>query len=106
MPDWKMFRIEARWVTGIENCRAYWMNACTSPTVMAPLDTRRPPTTATRTYCPLPRNIVSGCLRLDMNWAPKDDSYSSSLVPRNRSPTSFWRSHDLYRKSVVEGKCG
>ena len=40
-------------------------------------------------------NIVAGCMRLDMNWAPKDDSKSSSLVERNRSSTSAWRPNDL-----------
>jgi len=42
--------------------------------VIAPLATRSPPTTATITYCRLPMNIVSGCMRLDMNCAPNDDS--------------------------------
>ena len=70
MPDWKTFIIEASWVSGIEKVREYWMKACTSPTEIAPDATRMPPTTATSTYCTLPRNIVSGCMRLDMNWAP------------------------------------
>ena len=74
MPDWKTFIIEATWVSGIENWREYWMKAWMSPIVMAPLATRRPPTTATITYWRLPMNIVSGCIRLDMNWAPNDDS--------------------------------
>ena len=74
MPDWKTFIIEASWVSGIENWRAYWMNACMSPTLMAPLAIRRPPTTAMSTYCTLPRNIVAGWMRLDMNCAPKDAS--------------------------------
>ena len=80
MPDWKTFIIDASWVSGIENGREYWMNAWMSPTVIAPLATRRPPTTATSTYWMLPMNIVSGCIRLDMNWAPNDDSYRSSFV--------------------------
>ncbi len=58
MPDWKTFIIDASWVSGIENWREYWMKACTSPTLIAPLETRSPPTTATSTYCMLPRNIV------------------------------------------------
>ena len=74
MPDWNTFIIDASWVSGIENWREYWMNAWMSPTVIAPLATRRPPTTATSTYWTLPMNIVSGCIRLDMNWAPNDDS--------------------------------
>jgi hypothetical protein len=74
MPDWKTFIIDASWVSGIEKLRAYWTKACTSPTVIAPLETRSPPTTATSTYCTLPRKNVSGCIRLDMNWAPNDDS--------------------------------
>ncbi len=91
MPDWKTFIIEASWVSGIEKVREYWMKACTSPTEMAPLATRRPPTTATSTYCRLPMNMDSGCMRLDMNWAPKEASCSWSLVMRNRASTSFWR---------------
>ena len=73
-PDWKTFIIDANCVSGIENVREYWMNACTSPTVIDPLATRRPPTTATITYCTLPMNIVAGCMRLDMNCAPNDAS--------------------------------
>ena len=83
MPDWKMFIIEASWVSGMEKVREYWMKAWMSPTLIAPLATRRPPTTATITYCRLPRNMVAGCMRLDMNWAPNDDSYSSSFFSRN-----------------------
>ena len=74
MPDWKTFIIDASCVSGIENVREYWMNACTSPMLIAPLATRSPPNTATSTYCTLPMNIVAGCIRLDMNWAPNDDS--------------------------------
>jgi hypothetical protein len=74
MPDWNTFIIDASWVSGMENVREYWMKAWTSPIEMAPLATRRPPTTATSTYCTFPRNMVSGCMRLDMNCAPNDDS--------------------------------
>src|SRR5918993_3589103 len=95
MPDWKTLSIEASWVSGIEKVREYWMKACTSPTLMAPLATCSPPTTATITYCTLPMNIVAGCMRLDMNWAPNDDSNSSSLVRRKRSSTSDWRPNAL-----------
>jgi len=83
--------IEATWVSGIENWREYWMNAWMSPIVIAPLATRSPPTTATITYCRFPMNIVRGCMRLDMNCAPNDDSYNSSLVSRKRCSTSRWR---------------
>ena len=37
------------WVSGWVNCREYWMNACTSPSRIAPLATCRPPTTAIAT---------------------------------------------------------
>ena len=74
MPDWNTFIIEASCVSGMENVREYWMNAWTSPTVIAPLVTRKPPTIATITYCTLPMNIVAGCIRLDMNCAPNDAS--------------------------------
>ena len=74
MPLWKTFIIVASWVSGIENWREYWMKACTPPTVMAPVVTIQPPTTATITYWRLPRNIVAGCIRLDMNCAPNDAS--------------------------------
>ena len=36
-------------VIGCVNWREYWMNAWTSPSVIAPDATRRPPTTATIT---------------------------------------------------------
>ncbi|CAM5670768.1 hypothetical protein SCALM49S_08557 [Streptomyces californicus] len=49
MPDWIRLAIEATCVSGIENCREYWMNACTSPIDSAPEATRSPPTTATST---------------------------------------------------------
>ena len=72
MPDWNTFIIDASCVSGIENWREYWMNAWTSPMRdRAAGDTRSPPTTATTTYWMLPRNIVTGCIRLDMNCAPK-----------------------------------
>ena len=58
MPDWNTFIIDASCVSGIENLREYWMNAWMSPMLIAPLDTRRPPTTATMTYWMLPMNIV------------------------------------------------
>src|SRR5260370_4361750 len=59
--------------------------------VMGTDATRRPPATATITYWMFRMNIVSGCMRLDMNCAPNDDSYSSSFVARNRCSTSRWR---------------
>ena len=95
MPDWKTFIIDASCVSGIENVRVYWMNACTSPMLMVPLATRRPPNTATSTYCTFPMNMVAGCMRLDMNCAPNDDSKSCSFVSRNRSSTSCWRPKDF-----------
>ena len=58
MPDWNTFIIDASCVSGIEKLREYWMNAWMSPIVIAPLATRRPPTTATITYWMLPMNIV------------------------------------------------
>ena len=36
-------------VSGWVNWREYWMNACTSPSEIAPDATRSPPTTATST---------------------------------------------------------
>ena len=48
-PDCSRFAIEASWVSGWVNIRVYWMNACTSPRLMVPLATRRPPTTAIAT---------------------------------------------------------
>ncbi|SKF62284.1 Uncharacterised protein [Mycobacteroides abscessus subsp. abscessus] len=41
--------MDATWVIGWVNMREYWMNACTSPRVIWPLDNRRAPTTATTT---------------------------------------------------------
>ncbi len=48
-PDCTRLAIDATWVSGIENCREYWMNACTSPMDSDPDATRSPPTTATST---------------------------------------------------------
>ncbi len=41
--------MDATWVSGWVNWREYWMNACTSPRLIAPLATRSPPTTAMAT---------------------------------------------------------
>ena len=71
MPDWNVAVIEARCVSGCENWRAYWIIACMSPMVIAPLEIRSPPTTAIRTNWTLPMNTITGWIRLDMNWAPK-----------------------------------
>ena len=43
MPDCSTLAIDASWVSGWVNWREYWMNAWTSPSVIAPDDTRRPP---------------------------------------------------------------
>ena len=43
------FDIDATVVSGWVNCREYWMNACTSPSVIVPDATRMPPTTAMAT---------------------------------------------------------
>ena len=48
-PDCSRLAIDATWVSGWVNCREYWMNACTSPRLIAPDATRRPPTTAIAT---------------------------------------------------------
>ena len=48
-PDWSTLAIEATCVSGWVNWREYWMNACTSPRLIVPLATRRPPTTAMAT---------------------------------------------------------
>ncbi len=47
--DWMMFAILASCVIGWENCRAYWMNACTSPMAMARRVTMMPPMMLTKT---------------------------------------------------------
>ena len=78
-PDWKMLSIEPICVSGIANDREYCRNAWMSPIEIAPEDTRRPPTTATSTYCTLLRNIVSGIIRLARNCAPAEAWKSSSL---------------------------
>ena len=41
--------MEAIWVIGCVYIREYWMKACTSPSVIVPLVTRRPPMTAITT---------------------------------------------------------
>ena len=38
--------MDATWVNGWVNWREYWMNACTSPRLIVPDATRRPPITA------------------------------------------------------------
>ena len=48
-PDWSRLSIDATWVSGWVNWREYWMNACTSPSDIVPLATRRPPSTAMTT---------------------------------------------------------
>ena len=48
-PDCSRLAIEATWVSGWVNWREYWMNACTSPSDIAPLATRSPPSTAITT---------------------------------------------------------
>jgi hypothetical protein len=48
-PDCSRFDMDATCVIGWVNIRLYWMNACTSPSVIWPEATRRPPTTATAT---------------------------------------------------------
>ncbi len=45
-PDCSRFAMEPSWASGWVNCREYWMNACTSPSCIAPEATCRPPTTA------------------------------------------------------------
>ena len=44
-PDCIRLTTAAIWVIGIWNCRAYWMNAWTSPRGIAPEATCRPPIT-------------------------------------------------------------
>ena len=86
-----MAAIDASWVSGCENWRAYWIIACMSPMFIVPLEIFRPPTTAIRMNWMLPRKIVIGWMRLDMNCAPKLASYITSLSARNRSSASRWR---------------
>ena len=68
-PDWSRFIIEATWVSGWVNWRLYWMKACTSPSEIAPLATRIPPSTAITTYWRFPMNIMIGMIRPLTNWA-------------------------------------
>ena len=75
-------------MSGCENWRVYWIIACTSPTVMAPVEMRSPPTTAISTYWTLPMNIITGWIRLDTNCAPKLASWSASFSSPNRASTS------------------
>ena len=53
-PDWSRLTIEASWVSGWVNWREYWMNACTSPRLIAPEATRSPPSTATSDVVEVP----------------------------------------------------
>ena len=62
--------IDATWVSGWVNCREYWMNACTSPRLIAPDATRRPPMTAIATYVRFPMNIIDGMMIPETNCAP------------------------------------
>ena len=59
-PDWNVAVIDASCVSGIENWRAYCIIACMSPTEIAPLEIRRPPTTAISTNWMLPKNTING----------------------------------------------
>ena len=58
-------------MSGWVNCREYWMKACTSPSDIAPDDTRSPPMTAMATKLRLPRNIIAGWMVPAMNCAQK-----------------------------------
>ena len=69
MPDWNVAVIDARWVSGWLNWRAYWISACMSPTLIAPLEIRSPPTTAIRMNCTFPMKTIIGWIRLAVNWA-------------------------------------
>ena len=44
-----MLYMPATWVSGWLNCRTYWMNAWMLPSVIWPVATWMPPTTATAT---------------------------------------------------------
>jgi len=90
-PDWSTVTIDAIWVIGWENCREYWMKACTAPSVSTPAATRRPPTTAMATNVRFPMTIIDGMIDPEMNDAPKLASNSASLVARKRASTSPWR---------------
>ena len=70
MPDCSTLAIEANWVSGWVKLREYWMNACTSPRLRRPDDTRSPPITAIATKLRLPRNIIAGWIVPERNWAP------------------------------------
>ena len=63
--------IDATVVSGWVNWREYWMNACTSPSESAPLDTRSAPITAISTKLMFPMNIIAGMISPLTNWAPK-----------------------------------
>ena len=91
MPDWRTLAIDATWVSGCVNWREYWMKAWMSPMVMAPDETRRPPTTAMATKLRLPMNVIAGWISPDANCAPKLAWYSSSFLAANRSSTSCCR---------------
>ncbi len=88
MPDWKTLNIDATWVSGIVNCREYWMKACTSPRLICPDATRSPPSTAMTTKLRFPSRNMSGWMMPDTNWAPKLALKSFSLSVRNRASTS------------------
>ncbi len=77
--------------SGMVNCREYWMNACTSPSCIAPDATCSPPTTAIPTYTRFPMKFMAGMISPEMNCAPKLAWYSSAFFARNRSSTSRCR---------------
>jgi hypothetical protein len=91
IPDWSVAVIDASCVSGIENWRAYWIIACMSPTEIAPLEIRSPPTTAISTNWMLPKKTINGWIVPAVYWAPKLASYRASLSAAKRLSTSRWR---------------
>ncbi len=67
--SWIMLAMPLNCMIGIENWRAYWMNAWTSPMAIAWRVTSRPPITATNTNPRLPTNIIVGMMMPLTNWA-------------------------------------
>ena len=95
-PDCSRLAIEATWVSGWVNWREYWMNAWTSPRLIEPVATRRPPTTAIDHVVEVPDEHHR---RHDQ---PGDELRAEAglvqllvLAPRTSASTSRWRPNTL-----------
>ena len=104
MPDCSTLIIDATWVSGWVNWREYWMNACTSPMLIAPL---AHPQAADHGDGHVVEVAEEHHRRLDrcpeMNWAPKLASYSSSFLSSEALLDLALAAEHLHERVAGEG---